>query len=91
MSIHSNELNAKRSKKSFVGISITERIDRMVVTDLHGISIELFAAILVLIQMDWLALSPAHEEEGEEIRNTSKERGNRNREGVECYREWELA
>lgn len=61
------------------------------VTNLHGISIELFAAILVLIQMDWLALSPEHDIEEEEIRDTSKECGNGRREGVECDREWELA
>jgi hypothetical protein len=38
---------------------------RMMVTDLHGRSIELSSAILVLIQMDWLALSPMHEKEWE--------------------------
>jgi hypothetical protein len=73
-----------------IGISFTDRIER-VVTDLHGISIELFAAILVLIQMDWLALSPAHEEVGEGIRDTSKECVHGNREGVEWDRKWELA
>jgi hypothetical protein len=77
-------------KERFVGISITDRIDmmdRMVVTDLHGISIELFAAILVLIQKDWLALSPKHDIEQKGIRDRRKECGNRNRVGVECDRE----
>jgi hypothetical protein len=57
-------------------MSITDRIDRMVrtvVTDLHCRSVELSSAILVLIQMDLLALSPTHEREGEEMSNRRKD------------------